>query len=343
MHFSNSHYNQSSSLNFSAVSPKLVSIVLTTYNGENFLKQQIDSLIEQTYPNIEIIAMDDGSKDNTVTILNEYAARHSNINVIQNEVNLGFIKNFEKGCALSNGHFIAFSDQDDVWDLGKIKKMVEAIGDYPMIYADSMVCDENLKPTGKKISDITLCKDYSSCLEYAIFARIYGHALFFRKSFYEKINPFPDIIPHDWWLAYNATLQGGFKFLPEVLVYYRQHSSNLYGIVGGIKGNAGKTTKKDVKPNLIVENKRDKSEEIKIEREKIRSRVRLFYNICPDEFVTEKKVLKDIVATYEKFSLRNNFKRMFIFFHYHKLLLAVKKRSLLRQYLFCLKMFTTIK
>ena len=298
----------------------LVSIVLATYNGEKYLSQQLDSLLQQTYPNIEIVAIDDGSTDDTINILENYAGNYSNLQVFENKVNLGFIKNFEKGCNLSNGDFIALCDQDDTWHADKIKKMVEAIGEYPLIYCDSMVCDENLISTGKKISDVTVCKNYDNCLQYAVVARIYGNTLLFKKSFFKQITPFLDVIPHDWWLAYNATLHGGFKFLPEVLVNYRQHSSNLFGVVGG---------------------KSKKSEDDG--KEKIRIRINTFYNICPDKFEKEKKVLHSLVKSYESFSIQNNFWRVFIFFRYRKLLLAVKKRSLLRQYLFCLKMFVKIK
>lgn len=306
---------------------KLVSIVLATYNGEAFLAQQLNSLFKQTYANIEIIATDDGSTDNTINILREYAARHSNMKVVENEVNLGFIKNFEKGCNVSVGDFIAFCDQDDTWDLDKIKQLVEAIGEYPLIYSDSLVCDYNLQPTGKKISDVTVCKNFDSCLQYAVFARIYGHALLFKRSLFESATPFLDVIPHDWWLAYNATLHGGVRFLPKTLVNYRQHSSNLFGIVGG-KGKKNKQHKTQLKRQ---------------ENEKARIRMRKFYDLCPNHLEKEKQVLYNLVKSYESFSLVNNFRRMFIFFRYHKLLLAVKKRSLIRQYLFCLKMFVTIK
>jgi len=322
----------------------LVSIVLATYNGESFLAEQLQSLLQQTYPNIEIIAMDDGSSDNTVNILQAHAAKHGNLKVFVNKVNLGFVKNFEKGCHLSNGEFIAFCDQDDTWHLEKIQRMTAAIGDYPLIYCDSMVCSEDLQPTGVKISDVTVCRNYDNCLQYAIFARLYGHALFFKKSFFNQITPFSNVIPHDWWLAYNATLHKGFMFLPEVLVNYRQHSSNLFGIVGGSgKKNKSGNDKEDTKLSPAEESKRNKSAGKSLEKEKIRIRIKTFYNICPDKFIEEKKVLHDLVKSYESFSLQNNFRRMFIFFRYRKLLLAVKKRSLLRQYLFCLKMFVKIK
>ena len=120
----------------------LVSVVLATYNGERFLKQQLDSVINQTYPNLEIIVVDDGSSDNTINILNEYAIRYRNVSVFKNEKNLGFVKNFDKACGLASGEFIALCDQDDYWLPDKIKRCVEAIGDNAMVYCNSMLCNE---------------------------------------------------------------------------------------------------------------------------------------------------------------------------------------------------------
>src|SRR5271155_1786606 len=104
----------------------LVSIVLGTYNGEAFIKEQILSVLAQTYTSFEVIAIDDGSSDGTVSILREYAARDQRIRVIANERNLGFVRNFEKGCSLAKGKFIALCDQDDYWFPEKVAKMVAA-------------------------------------------------------------------------------------------------------------------------------------------------------------------------------------------------------------------------
>ncbi len=93
------------------LSSPLVSVVLGTYNGEAYLEQQLGSLLAQTYSALEIIAIDDGSKDRTVAILWEYAARDPRIKVTVNARNLGFIRNFEKGCRLATGNWIALCDQ----------------------------------------------------------------------------------------------------------------------------------------------------------------------------------------------------------------------------------------
>lgn len=205
----------------------LVSIVLTTYNGEKYLAKQLESLFQQTYTNIEIIAVDDCSSDKTVEILTDHAKKYHNIKVFVNEVNLGFIKNFEKGCTLSSGDYIALSDQDDYWDLDKIRKLVEAIGEHPIAYCDSTVCDEDLNSRGIKISNLVNFKSWNNCLQLAVFCRIYAHAMLFKRSLFNIACPFLEVIPPDWWLPYLSTFYGGMKYFPEPLVLYRQHAGNV--------------------------------------------------------------------------------------------------------------------
>ncbi len=313
-------------------SPILVSIALATYNGEKYLKVLLDSLLAQTYPHLEIIAVDDRSIDKTVELLQQYSLLHPHIKVYVNESNLGFIKNFEKAISLCNGEYIAMCDQDDYWLPENITCKVKGIEKYPMVYCDSFIAHENLEKTGKKISDVLICKTYTNCLNYTIFSNIYGHAWMFRRSLYLSAPIFPLCITHDWWLAYNGLLKGGVKFLPEPLAIYRQHDNNQFGILGGI---AGKNKKQKAR--------KDKNKQRKKEVEDARKRLELFYNICPDTLQKEKRVLYDLKKSYSSFSLPNNFLRMITFFRNYKLLLAVRKRNTFRKYLFCLKMFVKLK
>lgn len=302
---------------------KLVSIVLSTYNGEAFLAKQLESLVEQSYQYIEIIAVDDGSSDGTVPILHEYAAAYPYIQVFQNEANLGFVKNFDRGCSLAKGEFIALCDQDDYWHTDKIKKMVEGIDGFSMIYCNSFLCDEKLHQTGKKISDRVNCLPINNCLQQAIFCRIYGHATLFKKELYTQAHPFLEVIPHDWWLCYTAALCNGIAYLDEPLVYYRQHATNLFGAVGSRK-------RKHHKENKRLENAR------------ARTRIVAFYHACPVEKTHEKSVLHGLVKSYRSFSFRNNLQRMILFLRYRNVFLVVKKHSSLHRFLFCLKMFVKI-
>jgi len=129
-----------------------VSIVICTYNGEAYLASQLDSIFQQTYPHIEIIAVDDCSTDNTINILNQYAQQYKHMKLIQNEQNLGYIKNFEKGMSLCQGSFIAPCDQDDVWVPTKISIMIENIGTYNLAYCNSELVDAHLNSLHRKMS-----------------------------------------------------------------------------------------------------------------------------------------------------------------------------------------------
>ena len=306
----------------------LISIVMATYNGSLYLAEQMDSIVAQSYPNVEIIVVDDCSTDNTIEILKCFQLKYSNIKIVINDTNLGYVKNFEKGCSLATGEYIALCDQDDYWHPEKLSKMQAAIGDYPLIYCDSVLCNETLTPIGENISDRVSCRNFDNCLQQAIFCRIYGHATLIKKSFLEKALPFLAVIPHDWWLSYVATFYGGVKYLPEPLASYRQHSANIFGA-------AGSKSKKISKANKAIKNK--------LELEKIRIRIKAFYNFCPDELLKEKMILRKLAKSYESFSLVNNFQRMILFLFNYKQLLASKKRSPIRKFLFCFKMFVLIK
>ena len=122
------------------MSQPVVSIALCTYNGEQFLKKQIDSLLNQTYSNLQIIICDDASQDDTKAILEDYS--DSRIKKIFNHKNIGYIKNFEQAINLCKGDFIALCDQDDIWKPEKIETMLNSIDDAWLLFCDSELIDE---------------------------------------------------------------------------------------------------------------------------------------------------------------------------------------------------------
>ncbi|HEY4338295.1 MAG TPA: glycosyltransferase family 2 protein [Puia sp.] len=305
-----------------------VSVVLGTYNGSTYLREQLDSVLAQTWPSLEIIAIDDGSTDSTVSILKEYAARDPRIRVVVNEQNLGFIRNFEKGCSLATGRWIALCDQDDYWMPDKVEKMAGAIGDYPMVYCDSILCDEHLQPLGDRISDLVHYQSFDDPRQLCVFSRMYGHATLITRELFHRSRPFLKEVPHDGWLAYHATLYGGVRYLPEVLVKYRQHAGNVFGVVG--------RKKKKPAPE-------EKAERKKRELERIRIRMQAYCEACPETLVSQKRLLRGLVRSYRDFSPLNDLRRMFLFFANYRRLLVVKKYSTPRKWLFCLKMLVKIK
>ena len=132
----------------------LVSIALCTYNSGRFLAPMLESLLQQTWKNIEIVCCDDTSTDDTLKVLEKYQQLYPGIITIHcNEKNLGYIKNFEKCLSLCSGSFIAIADHDDIWKPHKIETLVNAIGDAMMVYSDSVHMDEEGNELDRKISD----------------------------------------------------------------------------------------------------------------------------------------------------------------------------------------------
>jgi len=203
----------------------LVSIALCVYNGEKYLREQLGSLVNQTYSNIEIVAVDDCSTDSSIKILQEFASQFPFLRIVKNEQNLGYVKNFEKAITLCNGDFIALSDQDDIWDLDKIKLQAENIKDHQLIYHDSLFIDERGKNLNKKMSDVLHLYSGDNPEIFLLSNCVSGHSCFFKKELIPEILPFHPEHFHDHWIAYVATNLGSIICLPECLVSYRQHTT----------------------------------------------------------------------------------------------------------------------
>ena len=128
-----------------------VQILMSTYNGERYIREQIDSFLQQTYPLINILVRDDGSSDGTIAILEEYAEKYDNITYYKGN-NLGVIQSFLQLLRDSDdaATYYAFADQDDVWLPEKIEKAIEMLENntetsMPLLYcSDVYVTDENL-------------------------------------------------------------------------------------------------------------------------------------------------------------------------------------------------------
>lgn len=210
----------------------LVSIALCTYNGERFLQEQIDSILTQTYHNIEIIVVDDCSQDTTVSILEHYASI-VNLRYVINEKNRGFVKSFERAISLCEGEYILLSDQDDVWEACKIQTLLDAIEDHVLVYSNAKLVDEHLTPLGKNLLDPHKinCFSGSNNKAFAFKNCISGNTIMFRKELKEFCLPFPSTISfHDVWLAFVAATCGSIGYVHQPLVLYRQHTCNITDI-----------------------------------------------------------------------------------------------------------------
>jgi glycosyltransferase involved in cell wall biosynthesis len=298
----------------------LVSVIVATYNGETFLQAQLESLLHQTYTNLEIIVTDDCSTDNTIKILQDFQQKDPRINIYRNDSNLGYIKNFEKGISFANGDYIALCDQDDIWMPGKTESLLNNIGNNSLVFCDSELIDADGNYLNRKVSDLKNTGDYKDCLPFVINNCIYGHAALMPAPFVKDILPFPGIIVHDWWLAYRAAAANGIKYIDVCMVQYRQHSQNAIGA------------------SRINKQQRGKEKQF-FKNQAARERMHYFSRYAAE---TERSVLRQLDDSYQSFSLINNYRRMILFFAYHRRLLALKKKSRFRQWLFCLKMFYKI-
>lgn len=309
---------------------------MATYNGERFLSGQLDSILSQSYPNIELVVVDDGSVDGTVALVESYIKRYPAIRLYVNEENLGYIKNFEKGMLLANGEYIALSDQDDIWRKDKLALLMEQIGTHEIIYSNSLLIDDAGNSLGKYMSDIRNQINYTDCLMYTIGAWAPGHAMLFRKELITRCLPFPQLVTHDFWLGFVAACKGTVAYINLPLVYYRQHGANAIGADTHAKSCWSGDQQRRGDQQRWGRGRRQKK------RQQSRDRMQLLYEKCPLEKIGQKKILKTIYNSYLSFSLKNNWTRMITFFKYRDIILAYKKKSALMRILFCLKMFFKI-
>lgn len=209
-----------------------VNILLSTYNGEKFIREQMDSLLAQTYPNTRIYVRDDNSKDGTGAILQEYCEKHRDkIIVIEDALNLGYPDCFwEMLEKCDDADFYAFCDQDDVWKPEKIERAVAHLQgkDGEVLYIhDYDICDGNLKSFGRHHIENMEKKRGEQLLFYTIaqgFSMVINHKM---RQMLLKESVKGKNIPHDGWCIWNAFFGGEMVYDATVLAYYRRHGETV--------------------------------------------------------------------------------------------------------------------
>ncbi len=213
------------------ITTTLVSVALAAFNGEVFLKAQLESIISQTYKNIEIIISDDGSTDETLKIIESYTAKYPFISLFKNNKEHGIKKNSENALEHCNGVYIALCDQDDIWMPQKIQVLLQNIGDNAMVYHNSLFVDVKNHSLNNSISQKLNCYSGHDPKAFLLFNCVSGHACMFHRKLLNISLPFPKVKFHDWWLAFVATQNGGIKYIDQVLVNYRQHQHSTTDIL----------------------------------------------------------------------------------------------------------------
>ena len=206
-----------------------VSIVMCTYNGESFIREQLDSIMAQTYPVEEIIIQDDCSTDGTFEVVSEYASRYPHIRPIGNKTRKGVNGNFFDALGKASGDYIAIADQDDIWEPYKIKRQMQAIG-------DKLMCASFSQPFYGDGKDYAFDSRVPNCsLLRMIYVGIFpGHSTVFSRRL---LSLMPDPAPiavyrcYDLILALTAAAFDSIVFLGEVLSRHRRHASAYTYIV----------------------------------------------------------------------------------------------------------------
>lgn len=211
-----------------------VQILMSTYNGEEFIREQLDSILGQSYPDVDILIRDDGSSDDTFVILKEYEERHPNIRVYQGK-NLGVNKSFfdllKKSDA--NAAYIGFCDQDDYWLPEKIEKAAGQLGrmEGPSLYCGAKTLVNENGEILKNQQNPHVRPGFGNAVIESVCS---GCTLLMNREMADIIIPrLPeDVIHHDWWCYMAATYLGSMFYDEDSYIYYRQHKGNEVGASG---------------------------------------------------------------------------------------------------------------
>lgn len=219
----------------------MISVAMTTFNGEKYIEKQIESIIHQSLPVDEIIVCDDGSTDHTVELLKKY-----DVTLIQNFQNLGYKLNFKQAMEKCNGDYIFLCDQDDIWEKDKVKDMMHIMESHKNIHVlassftyidgqDQMILTtlnkgySNNNLYNKEVAKNDLVSVLTDEFIYGNYFQ--GCALVMDKQTRDfVVHHFDDRLPHDWIISLYASIDGGMYFYNKSEFKYRIHSDNSIGV-----------------------------------------------------------------------------------------------------------------
>lgn len=221
-----------------------ISVALCTYNGERYITDQLASIARQDRLPDELIVVDDGSSDNTVNLVRQFANSVSfPVRVLVNAQNVGSTRNFERAATACTGEIIAFADQDDLWREDRLAKTDAYFRANPAmnaVFSDAELIDDNSIPVGRRIwEEVQFTPEargqWQSGEAYKMLFLSYvvtGATLAIRRSVLPLVIPFPTHVPsliHDAWIALIMALHDTIGFIDDSLIFYRQHLQQQVG------------------------------------------------------------------------------------------------------------------
>lgn len=224
--------------NISQIDKPLVSILLAVYKpNEKWLIEQLISLNEQSYPNLDLIVYDDCPEFPVDDSLFEKYITRFSYTIIRGSINRGSNKAFEELTKAGDGDYFAYCDQDDIWERDKITTMMSEFTDenVNLVCCDLSIINENGIKTYDSLTDvrkrIVYKSGYNLVKSLLMVNFVTGCAMITKKDVAVKAMPFLDELVHDQWIAIIASIDGKIKSVDKPLVRYRQHSMNQTGIL----------------------------------------------------------------------------------------------------------------
>ena len=209
---------------------------MTTYNGEHFLREQLDSILAQSITDWELVICDDCSIDSSVKILTEYSEKDTRIKVYKNEKNIGLLANFSKAISLCTGDFVATSDQDDIWECNHLQLLLDTIGDDVASAGEALLVDQSgsslHRYMTKNVSGYTIDVDSTRKLSHLLFCSnpFSGAVCLFRREVFDLALPIPQGVEYqDTWFTACALCMGSLNFTSTVITKHRLHAKNSSG------------------------------------------------------------------------------------------------------------------
>ncbi|MGT2711570.1 glycosyltransferase family 2 protein [Streptococcus oriscaviae] len=230
-----------------------VNILLSTYNGERFLAEQIKSIQEQTYSDWTLLIRDDGSKDQTREIIQNFVTQDERIRFINADevVNLGVIKSFYTLLHYEEADYYFFSDQDDIWLPDKLQTSLDQAQHYSnqeplMIYMDLKVVNQDLEVMTESMIRTQSHHANTELVQELTENTVTGGVSMINHALAELWTQTEDIIMHDWYLALLATAFGKLVYIDQAGELYRQHTDNVLGA-----RTLSKRVQKWIRPHIL--------------------------------------------------------------------------------------------
>lgn len=227
------------------MSGETVDIALATYNGRNYLQQQLDSLLGQSVKNTRILIGDDGSTDGTLALIDKYVAKYcERVVVLPPELGgRGACENFNRVLLATDAAYVFLCDQDDVWDEDKVRISLERMQELEaghgketpiLVHTDLRVVDQMLTTISDSFFDFQNLDDQALAFKQLLVQNmVTGCTVVVNRALLNRALPIPaDAIMHDWWLALVAAAFGQIGFVGRSTMSYRQHGSNTVGAKG---------------------------------------------------------------------------------------------------------------